>query len=424
MRSRLRAGFTLIELMVAMALTMFLMIILTQCFVLALETFTGMKGLGDMQQNLRTATVLMQSDLAEDHFEGKRRLSDPNIFNSAYPIQGGYFAIKQGTVAGTPLTYVNEGSDANGIASLRATDHVLAFTVKRKGNRPEGFFTTALHDANGANLVTFFNQKTAYNMLPKPPASVPHFPPGIIAPSYTNQIPDLPNSTYTVPYTGGTIGFYSSQWAEAIYYLVPTGSTEEPNNALSKLGTPTFSLFRAQFIMVPDSTNVNDLTKVSIPLAANVAGFSGLSITSNPGNGLMMAFNSPTNAANGSLGRAININQPLATMITDPRLVKGNSEGAGLQTEGSAELVLPNVLSFQVQIMDTRPFDPVLNPIPNTNIFGDVPQTGATPGYYDSLLLNSPANLIPFSIKGIRVTLRVWDNKTRQTRQVSIVQDL
>ena len=39
MRSQSRAGFTLIELMVALALTMFLMVILTQCFVLSLEIF-------------------------------------------------------------------------------------------------------------------------------------------------------------------------------------------------------------------------------------------------------------------------------------------------------------------------------------------------------------------------------------------------
>ena len=29
-----------------------------------------------------------------------------------------------------------------------------------------------------------------------------------------------------------------------------------------------------------------------------------------------------------------------------------------------------------------------------------------------------------FSLKAIQATIRVWDNKTRQTRQVTIVQDL
>ena len=55
MQSRARPGFTLIELMVALALTLFIMVILSQAFILSLDAFSGMKGIGDMQQNLRTA---------------------------------------------------------------------------------------------------------------------------------------------------------------------------------------------------------------------------------------------------------------------------------------------------------------------------------------------------------------------------------
>src|SRR6266849_6045380 len=79
MRARTRAGFTLIELMVAMALTLFIMVILSQAFVTALETFSGMKAIGDMQQQLRTAEVMLRDDLSQDHLEGKRRLSDQTL---------------------------------------------------------------------------------------------------------------------------------------------------------------------------------------------------------------------------------------------------------------------------------------------------------------------------------------------------------
>src|SRR5438034_10540819 len=94
---RSRAGFTLVELMVAMALTMFIMVILSQAFVLSLETFAAMKGLGDMQIDLRTATNILRDDLSQDHFEGKRRLSDlgtggvPLIVQQ--PPQAGFFAV-------------------------------------------------------------------------------------------------------------------------------------------------------------------------------------------------------------------------------------------------------------------------------------------------------------------------------------------
>jgi prepilin-type N-terminal cleavage/methylation domain-containing protein len=72
-----RRGFTLVEMMVAMALTVFVMVILSQCFVAGLETFSGLKAIGDMQEQLRTATNMLRADLSADHFEGKRRRAIP-----------------------------------------------------------------------------------------------------------------------------------------------------------------------------------------------------------------------------------------------------------------------------------------------------------------------------------------------------------
>ena len=57
----------------------------------------------------------------------------------------------------------------------------------------------------------------------------------------------LPAATLAPPYTGApsSQAFYNSQWAEVVYFLVQTGSTEEPNNPASKIGTPTYGLYRA-----------------------------------------------------------------------------------------------------------------------------------------------------------------------------------
>src|SRR6516225_5172358 len=102
MRARTRTGFTLIELMVAMALTLFIMVILSQAFVTSLETFSGMKALGDMQQDLRSAMVMLRDDLSQDHFEGKRRLSDlttatlPTSEMQTHRPQAGFFAVRRG----------------------------------------------------------------------------------------------------------------------------------------------------------------------------------------------------------------------------------------------------------------------------------------------------------------------------------------
>ena len=58
-----RQAFTLIEVLVAMALTMFIMMILSQAFVAGLDTFSGLKAIGDLNADLRTASTLLKSDL-------------------------------------------------------------------------------------------------------------------------------------------------------------------------------------------------------------------------------------------------------------------------------------------------------------------------------------------------------------------------
>src|SRR5262245_31529645 len=76
---RRREGFTLVEILVAMTLTIFIMVNLSQAFVQGLETFSGLKAIGDMQERLRTDTNIIRADLSPNHFEGTRRLSDPDI---------------------------------------------------------------------------------------------------------------------------------------------------------------------------------------------------------------------------------------------------------------------------------------------------------------------------------------------------------
>src|SRR5688500_17353754 len=123
-----RPGFTLVEMMVAMTLTIFVMVILSQAFTSGLETFSGLKAIGDMQEDLRSCTTLMRDDLIQDHFEAKRRLSDPITSLQNEKIREGFFVIGQGFY---PLgsSKATEGSE-DGITSFRATDHYLHFTNK------------------------------------------------------------------------------------------------------------------------------------------------------------------------------------------------------------------------------------------------------------------------------------------------------
>ena len=54
-----RRGFTLIEILVALALTLFILIILTQAFVAGADTFRTLKAVGDLNSSLRMTTNML-----------------------------------------------------------------------------------------------------------------------------------------------------------------------------------------------------------------------------------------------------------------------------------------------------------------------------------------------------------------------------
>ena len=91
-----RQGFTLVEMMVSLALVLFIMVILTQAFQAGLESFRLLKGVGDMEDNLRSVATILRRDLAADHFEGKRRISDESFWSIGPPREG-YFRVWHGT---------------------------------------------------------------------------------------------------------------------------------------------------------------------------------------------------------------------------------------------------------------------------------------------------------------------------------------
>src|SRR5438445_389340 len=107
---RRRHAFTLVELLVAMALVIFIMAIMTEAFTAGLETFRKLKAIGDMNERMRSATAILRRDLTSYHFEGRRRVSDPNFWNFGAPREG-FLKIYQGSPS------VLEGRDASLIPS-------------------------------------------------------------------------------------------------------------------------------------------------------------------------------------------------------------------------------------------------------------------------------------------------------------------
>src|SRR5205823_152210 len=89
-----RQGFTLVEMLVSLALVLFIMYILSQALITGLETFRQLKAIGEMEERLRMASTILRQDLRLDHFEGKRRLSDPSFWIQGPPREG-FFRIEQ-----------------------------------------------------------------------------------------------------------------------------------------------------------------------------------------------------------------------------------------------------------------------------------------------------------------------------------------
>ncbi len=389
-----RSGFTLVEIMVAMALTVFVMLILSQCFVQGLETFSGLKAIGDMQEELRTATNLLRADLSMDHFEGKRRLSDPfNNFMSE-KIREGFFVVG-GSYPGKAPTEIVEGQEDQ-IPSIRATDHWLHFSVKMRGNAMDKFFS-APADAKLAGLINNYM--------------------GVPGDSAFQRL-------------SATNTNVNSAWAEVAYCLIQTGTTASPSGATlsgSDTSTPLYALYRFQYVVLPMTRNANN---ASLPAGGPYRNFSGNVA------GAAWQFFSPNDLANGYASRAF-------VPYTALPFAKGTAAPA------PGALVLSNVVSFQIQVLkNPNPNPPPANSGlgPNVNNdFVDITGLTATNGkpipfdtanYYVDPRVNPNGNPLPvfgagvtapppqFSIQALRITLRIWDPKSRFTRQVTVIQDM
>lgn len=214
-----RAGFTITELLVSMALIMLIMAVMAEAFTESLKTFSAMKSIGDMDQKMRAAIVILTRDLSDDHFgQPYSRLSalpcnpitNPATIATA-PNQG-FFVVSQ-TGGST-----NEGNDADGNPCPRNSTGtgLLHFTVNR-----------AKSWNNGVNIK--YGRRENYLMAPVP--AVPINMPAM------SRFADGWN--------------YYSQVAEVAYFLRPTGETTTPT-ATNPGGLPRFTLFRRQAVILTD----------------------------------------------------------------------------------------------------------------------------------------------------------------------------
>lgn len=339
---RLRAGFTLVEMLVAMALTVFIMSIVTTAFVVSLETFRQLKGIGDMQQGLRTASNRLVADLRANHFDGKKRLSNPHFWQLSGRPREGFFRIVQ------PTFPVSEGIDQDGQPSFQASNQVLHFSVRMTGNRGEDFFSASVP----ASSALFSNETNYFNQ-----------------PADNRQ--QLGTQTF------------NSQWGEIAYFLVRQGTTTKPDDPTETDGTPLFSLYRVQRVVVPRNDQLQGKDTNFYP-----------QISCNIVNGNTQ-FYSPSDLA-----------EPVTPRRRGFDPVLGATRPAFSRSEPGSALLLQNVVSFQTEIMTSKNPTVFERQLPN----GDFDTAMPPP--------NAPI------IQALKITLRVFDPKTRQSRQISIIQDM
>lgn len=423
---RRRKGFTLVELMVAVALIVFIMAILSEAFVAASKTFRDLKAAGDLADQLRSTTAVLRRYLAADHFEGKRRLSDPNFWAAGPPLEG-FFRVYQGSPAGAyprpqpgnppypPFNFVEDNGDPNGIVSVCSVDHMLHFAVKLRGNSRSEFFSAV---APGTPLLTLGLPESRYQ--------------------------DTPN----------TANVYNSQWAEVVFFLraIPdpsTGTQARTSPTLSNpSGVPLYGLYVRQLLAVPDNAGAQ------VQFAGNITNFPEISGTYA---GVNVLCNSPRDLTQpirrfGMTGQAgtLVFKDPLTQQVNaasnfltyntmqDP----GATQAASSALWGS-DLLLTNVISFDVRLRvpsvngdfvdmctlgtSFNNGNPSFNPGTGPMVFDTWSSIKDDQNDYSGWQANGNAASIPMwsngtgpSVQAIQITLRIWNEKAEATRQVTI----
>jgi type II secretory pathway pseudopilin PulG len=445
-----RHGFTLVELLVSFALILFIMLVLSEAFGAAATTFRNLKALGDMCQKLRAASNMLRRDLAADHFEGRKRLSDPNFWQNGPPREG-YFRIYQDT------NPVQEGHDLDNVWSYLSAHQVLRFTSKFRGNERDNYFVGTVASNAPAPLSPTSN-------------------------GADSRYEDVNNKA------GGLYQF-RFEWAEMAYFLRPQvdpiSKVQDTAN-----GQPLYSLYRRQWLACVDNYALNPSQRVPVSttnpithvVTQNMQFYLETTTMPDPiyaaGTGNLY-FNSPIDLTVPPRRMGTTTDYPSApsapyvpyspsalfttasTLLSIPTLAEDVARySATSNVLTGSDLLLTDVVSLDVRVLiagntdfvslDDATVQAYASTNPNFNVNATAYSSGSPTNKYlfdtwssvtDDIYdfsdwltgTNSANHIIPLyqnasgqkiSVRAIQVTLRIWDFKTNQARQVTVVQDL
>lgn len=187
-RRRTARAFSLVELLVVMALTMMILGILAMAYDGASRAMRLSQGLRQIGTDLNDVERQLRGLLRQRHFEGDLKVSEINNNDPDRQPQEGFFAVSEGAPPAGEIDW----------------DDVLNFTVRLVGNEPGAFFETSLTPPSG--------------WQPPPSLSV------VNSPNLTTSLGQagFPESRYQ---TAG----YRSQWAEIVVFLSRQPDPGAPN---------------------------------------------------------------------------------------------------------------------------------------------------------------------------------------------------
>jgi len=167
-RTHTRRGFTLVELMIAAAITVLIMTVLSICFQTSMKAMSAMRAQGDAADQLRAVGEVIKRDFKADHhlpmepdpsgliLNSGKRISDYRFDNLATPAPATGFVYIQ-----SPASTM-EGNDGSFDSTLGGNSTVVWFTCVLPGGSDANVYTAT----SGGVVFTSEAAEVAYFLLP------------------------------------------------------------------------------------------------------------------------------------------------------------------------------------------------------------------------------------------------------------------
>ncbi|MFT3879084.1 MAG: hypothetical protein QM703_05410 [Gemmatales bacterium] len=469
-------------------LSIFIMAIMSEAFVKGIEAFGNFKALADLEQRLRTVANIIRRDLKAPHFDGSKKLSECTATGRAMPVLDGlkagtytadeakallrqlapyqmktptegFFSVEEWpNRRPNRATMFLEGTDSSGRPSYRdlpaftgggviaIPSDTLHFTSRLEGNDPDKFFygkvrAGALIDNAGL-------------------------------------------STGATRYDSAGNGMYTTQAAELLYFLGVDGSQNTPGVLTAGGPVLTFNLYRQAWLLVPN--RFSDGSAVNGDAFYNTFPAGQIATRYSIDNDVSAYFNSVSgnffyNSMADVQHRARRIN---AGGIRTPRPLDllGNQDGSDIMLTNviSFDVKVFDPFAYKIPLTPTSgrgayvdigdTFNDVVD-VTTGLVANTMPTAAGMPGDYLAPAYGTTVNTVPtypaggfnltdngtfdtgttryegsptatggagspllnptesprthtFPFTSIQITIRVYEPKSKQTRQITIIQDM